>query len=110
MGGIWGALTWQGKALVIGVALLALLILGLASRHSSDPAAAGQGVPQSGPITTDGSGVQIIASPANGFVPLATGGTAPAAGAVTGAGGNQTPSAPAALPPTAATATALPTP
>jgi hypothetical protein len=43
MGGIWGALTWQGKALVIGLGLALLLVLGLLSRHGSNQA---DGVPQ----------------------------------------------------------------
>ena len=36
MGGIWGALTWQGKALAIGLGLFLLLVFGLLSRHSSN--------------------------------------------------------------------------
>src|SRR5438067_11987443 len=71
MGGLWGALTWQGKSLVVGVVLLVLLILGLTTRHGSgsgDSASSAPGQPANGvtaPVQTAIAGAQIsgVAAP-----------------------------------------------
>src|SRR6476660_3305971 len=79
MGGIWGALTWQGKALVVGVVLLVLLVLGLTTRHGS-----GKG---SSATSSDRQTGNVVTAPVQ---------TAIAGGPITGAASSLSPTQPPA--------------